>query len=107
MSSSKANATYSVITCCYYLKWFFSIDFSVKNLCPNTGSDIKDTYFIPAFYEREEAEGCLPLMQKVADRSYGVQAMRSEEVTKAVKSHSYQLFILDGTGRVLEIIDFK
>ena len=67
----------------------------------------KDAFFIPAFYDRENAEACLPLMQKVPDRSYEIQAMRAVEVTKAAQSHSYQLFILDGTGRVLEIIDFS
>ena len=67
----------------------------------------KDTFFIPAFYDRENAEACLVLMQKVPERSYEVQAMRAVEVTKAVKNNSYQLFILDGAGRVLEIVDYS
>ena len=35
----------------------------------------RDIFFIPAFYDRENAEACLPLMQKVPDRKYEIQAM--------------------------------
>ncbi|MBW2090994.1 MAG: hypothetical protein JRI34_02570 [Deltaproteobacteria bacterium] len=64
----------------------------------------ENIFFIPAFYSQEEGEACLKYLQKVPERKYEIQAMRSAETLKAVQAHDYQLFILDGTGKVLKTL---
>ncbi len=61
-----------------------------------------DIFFVPSFYSQEAGEACLKYLQKVPERKYEVQAMRSAEVLKAIQGRDYQLFIFDASGRVLE-----
>ena len=58
--------------------------------------------FIPAFLEKEEAEKGLELLQREKGRKYEVQAIQFEDLSHRAAEHGFRLFILNGSGDVLE-----
>jgi len=65
----------------------------------------KGVSFIPAFLEKEEAEKGLAKFSKQEGRKYEVQAIMFEDLCHRITGSGFSLFLLDGTGRVLERLD--
>ncbi len=63
-----------------------------------------DVSFIPAFLEKEEAEKGLGLLQREEGRKYEVHAILFEDLSRRATEHGFRLFILNGSGDVLEKI---
>jgi len=62
------------------------------------------TTFIPAFREKEEAQACLPLIQKDQSFKYEVQAIRFSQLAPHAAESGFMVFILDGSGHILDKI---
>ena len=64
----------------------------------------EDISFIPTFLEKEEALKCLDHLEHDKEKKYEVQAIQYEELARDAAEHKFMLFILNGTGEVLEKI---
>ncbi|MBE9593241.1 MAG: hypothetical protein IMF19_07145 [Proteobacteria bacterium] len=64
----------------------------------------EDISFIPTFLEKEEALKCLDHLTCDKGKKYEVQAIQYEELARDAAEHKFMLFILNGTGEVLEKI---
>ena len=62
----------------------------------------KGVSFIPTFLEKGEAEQGLSRLPKEEGRKYEVQAILFEDLSQRVAASGFVLFLVDGTGRVLE-----
>lgn len=60
--------------------------------------------FVPVFLIKEEALMNLNLLAREKDIKYGVQAILYEDLVARISGQGYMLFVLDGTGKVLEKI---
>ncbi|SPD73712.1 conserved hypothetical protein [uncultured Desulfobacterium sp.] len=60
--------------------------------------------FVPVFLKKEEAVMNLNLLAREKDHKYDVQAMLYEDLVARISGQGYMLFVLDGTGKVLEKI---
>ncbi len=65
----------------------------------------KGVSFVPAFLEKEEAEKGLAKLPKQDGRKYEVQAIMFEDLFHRIAGSGFSLFLLDGTGRILEKLE--
>jgi len=64
-----------------------------------------DIAFIPTFLEKDEALKCYNLLTFDKTRKNEVQAVLYEELCRDASENGFVIFILDGSGEVLEKID--
>ncbi len=57
--------------------------------------------FIPMFREKEDALKCYHLMAREKGHRYEIQAVHLSELRKSATAGGFQLFLLDGEGRIL------
>jgi len=67
----------------------------------------KNESFIPAFIEKEAAEDGLTFLPRGRGHKYEVQAILLAELSHHAAENEFMLFILDGSGEVLEKIKPK
>ena len=61
--------------------------------------------FIPCFKSKEIAQQCFLLMPKdIMKEKYEVQAIIKEDLIDLAKKQSYEIFLLDDKGKILEQI---
>ena len=60
--------------------------------------------FIPAFYQKEDAQQCLIHMATRRGTRYEIQGIFLDELTKEAALNNFQVFLLDADGQVLEKI---
>lgn len=60
--------------------------------------------FIPVFLEKDAAGQCLPFLARKKGLKYEVQAILYEDLVDYASQNGFQLFILDGAGKILEKI---
>jgi hypothetical protein len=63
-----------------------------------------DISFIPAFHEKEDALLCLNSLKRDLSLKYEPQAIRLNHLTGSAAANGFMVFILDGSGRILEKI---
>ena len=61
--------------------------------------------FIPAFYQKEDAQHCFLKMHRQKGKKYEIQAIFYEELAKDAAKHDFMIFMLDEDGKVLEEIE--
>jgi hypothetical protein len=67
----------------------------------------KDESFIPVFLEKEQALMSLNLLAREKGRKYEVQAILYEDLIARTAEREFQLFVLNGSGEVMEKISPK
>ena len=60
--------------------------------------------FIPAFFEKEDAQQCLIHMTTSKGVKYEVQAIFFEELAEDAIQHDFMIFMLNADGEILEKI---
>lgn len=60
--------------------------------------------FIPAFFEKDEAQQCLSRMSLQKGKKYEVQAIFFDELAKDAANNGFMIFILSAEGEILEKI---
>ncbi|MCP4682187.1 MAG: hypothetical protein GY864_07625 [Desulfobacterales bacterium] len=60
--------------------------------------------FIPVFLEKDEALMCMNLLVREEARKYEVQAILYEDLLARIEGKGFMIFILDGSGKVIERI---
>ena len=61
--------------------------------------------FIPAFYQKEDAQQCLVQMHRQKGVKYEIQAIFFDQLSKDAAKHGFMIFMLDEDGKVLEEIE--
>ncbi|MDM8551390.1 hypothetical protein QUF72_14995 [Desulfobacterales bacterium HSG2] len=61
-----------------------------------------DVSYIPTFLEKDEALKCYNYLALDKSRKYDIQAMLYEELASQASENGFMLFILNGSGEVLE-----
>ena len=64
----------------------------------------QDESFIPAFFEKEDAQQCLIHMATKKGDKYEVQAILCGELTQDAAKNGFMVFMLDAEGKILEKI---
>jgi hypothetical protein len=64
----------------------------------------KSESFIPAFYQKEDAQQCLIQLKTEKLKKYEVQAICFDELAKDAKKNDFMIFMLTGAGEILEKI---
>jgi len=60
--------------------------------------------FIPAFFEKEDAQQCLVHMTTRKGNKYEVQAVYYSELVQAAAKNGFMIFMLNADGEILEKI---
>ena len=60
--------------------------------------------FIPAFYEKDNAQQCLIQLITEKGKKYEAQAILFEELAKDAAQHGFSIFMLNADGEILEEI---
>lgn len=60
--------------------------------------------FIPAFFQKEEAEQCLLQLHRQKGKKYEIQAIFFDELSKDASKHGFLIFMLNAEGEILEKI---
>lgn len=60
--------------------------------------------FIPAFFNKEDAQQCLVQMTTQKGDKYEAQAVLYNELVKTAAKHDFMIFILNSDGEILEKI---
>jgi hypothetical protein len=60
--------------------------------------------FIPAFYQKEDAQQCLLHLTAEKGTKYEVQAIALEELVKDAAQNNFMIFMLDADGKILKKI---
>ena len=63
-----------------------------------------DISFIPAFYQKEDAQQCLIHLATQRGTRYEIQAIFLDELAKEAAHNDFQVFILNADGQILEKI---
>jgi hypothetical protein len=58
--------------------------------------------FIPAFYQKEDAQQCLIQLKTEKGRKYEVQAICYEELAKDAAKNDFIIFMLNEGGKILK-----
>ena len=66
--------------------------------------DKKDLSFIPAFYEKDDAQQSLIQLITEKGKKYEVQAIFFDELAKDAAQHGFMIFMLNTDGEILEEI---
>ena len=61
--------------------------------------------FIPAFFEKEDAQQCLIHMNTIKGDKYEIQAIFYKELAEDAAKHDFKIFILNANGEILEKIN--
>jgi hypothetical protein len=61
--------------------------------------------FIPAFLEKEEAQQGLSHLPRQKDKRYEVQAIRLDDLLFRAAQQAFQVFVLKGSGEIIEKIE--
>jgi hypothetical protein len=61
--------------------------------------------FIPAFYQKEDAQQCFLQMHRQKGKKYEIQAIFFDELAKDAAKHGFRIFMLDEDGKVTEEIE--
>ena len=61
--------------------------------------------FIPAFFEKEDAQQCLVHMTTQKGHKYEVQAIFYSELVEAAAKNGFMIFMLNADGEILEKIE--
>lgn len=64
----------------------------------------QDESFIPAFFEKEDAQQCLIHMATQKGDKYEVQAVPFGELTEDAAKNGFMIFMLNADGKILEKI---
>ena len=88
--------------------WFYIVvqnpGISSEQFMGYTDKETKAT-FIPCFKSKEIAQQCFLLMPKdIMKEKYEVQAIIKEDLIDLAKKQSYEIFLLDDKGKILEQI---
>ena len=67
--------------------------------------EVSGISFIPFFLEKEEAEKCISGLIKAPGHKYEIQAILFEELKQFCTGKQVMLFLLNGTGKILEKIE--
>lgn len=62
----------------------------------------QDVSYIPAFFEKDEAQQCLIHMATRRGDKYEVQAILFGELAKDAAKNNFMIFMLNGEGKILE-----
>lgn len=65
-----------------------------------------DISYIPTFLEKDEALKCYNLLTLEKSQKYEVQAIIYEDLTRQASENGFMLFILNGSGEVLDKVGF-
>ena len=66
--------------------------------------DEKNESFIPVFLEKDEAHQGLNFLVSEKGHKYEVQAIQFEDLSQRATEHGFMLYVLNGSGEVLEKI---
>jgi len=82
----------------------------VQNPGPNEqflGQQYEDqnVSFIPAFFEKEDAQQCLVHMTTQKGDKYEVQAIFFSELVETAAKNNFKIFMLNADGEILETIE--
>ena len=66
--------------------------------------DKKDVAFIPAFYEKGDAQQAIGQLITERGKKYEAQAILFEELAKDAAQHGFLIFMLNNDGEILEEI---
>ena len=61
--------------------------------------------FIPAFFEKEEAQQCLVQMTTNKGDKHEVQAILYDELVQSAAKNDFMIFMLNADGEILEKIE--
>jgi len=64
----------------------------------------KNESFIPAFYDKEDAQQCLIQMKTEKANKYEVQAICFDELAKDAAKNNFMIFMLTGDGEIIKKI---
>jgi len=81
----------------------------VQNPGPNEqflGQEYEDenVSFIPAFFEKEDAQQCLVHMTTQKGDKYEVQAILFNQLVEAAAKNNFMVFMLNADGEIMETI---
>ena len=62
----------------------------------------KNEAFIPAFYQKEDAQQCLKLMSTKRGKKYEAQAIRYHELARDAQKNGFMIFILKEDGEIAQ-----
>ena len=62
----------------------------------------KNESFIPAFYNKEDAQQCLIQMKTEKANKYEVQAICFDELAKDAVKNNFMIFMLTGDGEIIK-----
>lgn len=60
--------------------------------------------FVPVFMEKEDAQKCYHRLVLDKTRDYEIQAIIFEDLTKYAADGEFSIFILDGSGKIIDRI---
>ncbi len=60
--------------------------------------------FIPAFFQKEDAEQCYLQLQRQKGLKYEIQAIFFDELSKDASKNGFSIFMLNAEGEILEKI---
>ena len=66
--------------------------------------DKKDVSFLPAFYEKDDAQQCLGQLITEKGKKYEAQAILFEELAKDAAQHGFLILMLKADGKIIEEI---
>lgn len=66
--------------------------------------DERNESFIPVFLQKEEAQQGLNFLVSEKGHKYEVQAIQFEDLSQRANEHGFMLYVLNGSGEVLEKI---
>ncbi|CAB1085638.1 hypothetical protein D1AOALGA4SA_13123 [Olavius algarvensis Delta 1 endosymbiont] len=61
--------------------------------------------FIPAFFEKEDAQQCLVHMTTQKGDKYEVQAIFFNELVETAAKNNFKIFMLNADGEIMETIE--
>ncbi len=64
----------------------------------------EDVSFIPAFFEKEDAQQCLVHMTTQKGEKYEIQAIFFHELSQSAAQYDFMIFLLNADGEILEKI---
>ena len=64
----------------------------------------RNVSFIPAFYQKEDAQQCLLQLKTEKNKKYEIQAILFGELAKDAVQNDFMIFMLSEEGKILEEI---
>ena len=64
----------------------------------------EDVSFIPALFEKEDAQQCLVHMTTQKGEKYEIQAIFFHELSQSAAQYDFMIFLLNADGEILEKI---